>query len=199
MAEVLTISPEMIAEKQQTITETVQKERKRLFDFIRKRVPVEEDAEDIMQDVFYQLSANYDVMEPIEKMASWLFTVAGNKIIDWYRKKKPILLESLSAGGLDDDEDDASPDMSNMLFQPSETPEDEMEKAAIWEILEDALAELPEEQSEVFMMHEMQDMSFKDISEMTGVPVNTLISRKRYAVLYLRGRLRTVYDELITL
>jgi len=189
----------MIAEKQQTITETVQKERKRLFDFIRKRVPVEEDAEDIMQDVFYQLSANYDVMEPIEKMASWLFTVAGNKIIDWYRKKKPILLESLSAGGLDDDEDDASPDMSNMLFQPSETPEDEMEKAAIWEILEDALAELPEEQSEVFMMHEMQDMSFKDISEMTGVPVNTLISRKRYAVLYLRGRLRTVYDELITL
>ncbi len=164
-------------------------QRPRLFDFIRRRVGTDEDAEDILQDVFYQLAANDDVAGPIEQITSWLFTVARNKIIDWYRKKKP---DAMPVG----DADDMQPSFGNLLLDASQNPEDIYARTLLWDELGQALDDLPEKQREVFVMHEFEGKSFKEIAERTGEPINTLLSRKRYAVLYLREQLREIYDEV---
>lgn len=168
---------------------TFRTERKRLFDFIRRRVRTDEDAEDILEDVFYQLLSSYSVTEPIEKMTSWLFTVARNKVIDWYRKRKP---ESLPR----DSEDPSLPlNLEDILYDPTQNPDQVFARSLVWTELAEALDELPEEQKMVFVMHELEGKSFKEISEITGEGQNTLLSRKRYAVLYLRERLKEMYSE----
>ena len=164
----------------------VKTERKRLFDFIRRRVRTEEDAEDILQDVFYQLLASYSVTEPIEKMTSWLFTVARNKIIDWYRKKKTVPPPS---------DEDGPINLEDILYDKSQSPDEVFNRSLVWTELADALDDLPEKQREVFVMHELDGKSFKEIAEITGESINTLLSRKRYAVLQLRERLQQLYDE----
>lgn len=169
--------------------QTFRTERKRLFDFIRRRVRTEEDAEDILSDVFYQLISSYSVTEPIEKMTSWLFTVARNKIIDWYRKKRP---ESLPR----DLNDPSMPlNLEDILYDPTQNPDQVYARSLVWTELAEALDELPEEQKQVFVMHELEGKSFKEIAEITGEPQNTLLSRKRYAVLYLREQLQELYNE----
>lgn len=168
---------------------TFRTERKRLFDFIRRRVRTNEDAEDIMEDVFYQMLSSYSVTEPIEKMTSWLFTVARNKVIDWYRKKRP---ESLPR----DLDDPSMPlNLEDILYDPTQNPDRVFERSLVWTELAEALDELPEEQKQVFVMHELEGKSFKEIADITGEPQNTLLSRKRYAVLYLREQLKELYDE----
>lgn len=168
---------------------TFRTERKRLFDFIRRRVRTNEDAEDILEDVFFQLLSTNAVTEPIEKMGSWLFTVARNKVIDWYRKKRP---ESLPR----DIDDPSMPlNLEDILYDPTQNPDRVYERSLIWTELAEALDELPEEQKFVFVQHELEGKSFKEIAEMTGEPINTLLSRKRYAVLYLREQLQELYDE----
>ncbi len=193
MKKVKTIAVTLNSQQQHDIDETVRRERKRLFEFIRKRVPAEEDAEDILQDVFYQLVESYRLMKPVEQLTSWLFTVARNKITDLYRKKKPIPESRYLIAG---SEDEAAPGLADILPDLSGSPDVAFERSLVWEMLEEALAELPEEQRNVFVWHEFEDKSFKEISEMTGASVNTLLSRKRYAVLFLREKLRRLYEEL---
>ncbi len=185
MTDALTISEEAAA----TLDHTVRSERKRLLDFIRKRVRNQSDAEDILQDVFYQLATSYSVTDPIEKMTAWLFTVARNKIIDWYRKRRP---DSLPAA----EDDPSSPlNLEEILFDPRQNPDRVYARSLVWTELSEALDELPEEQREVFVMHELEGRSFKEIAEITGEPLNTLLSRKRYAVLFLREQLQELYEE----
>jgi RNA polymerase sigma factor (sigma-70 family) len=193
MEELLTISPNMSQSSGQHIASVISQFGKRLLGFIRQRVSNEADAEDILQDVWYQLTTTVDT-EPIERMSSWLFTVARNKITDRYRKKKPESLDDLLVGREDDE---GGPDFRDILFDDSNNPEAVYLRSLFWEALRDALQELPEEQKAVFVWNELEDMSFKDIAEMTGENVNTLISRKRYAVLHLRDRLQTLYNEII--
>jgi RNA polymerase sigma factor (sigma-70 family) len=179
------------------IQETVSRERARLLQFIRKRIPRPEDAEDIAQDVFHELTEMYRLMKPIEQMTSWLFTVARNKITDRFRKKKPALLEDVFSfkGG---DSDGEGYLIDELLPAASVRPADaEMMRETIMDALVEALDELPEEQRNVFIQHELEDKSFKEIADETGVTVNTLLSRKRYAVLHLRMRLKSLYDDLL--
>ena len=179
-------------ERNTSLQKAVTAERRNLFDFIRRRVRTEEDAEDILQDVLYQLVANYSVTEPIEKMTAWLFRVARNKSIDWYRKKKP---ESLPH----DANNPGEPlNLEDILYDSSMNPERLFARSVVWSELSDALDDLPEEQRDVFVMHELEGKSFKEIAQETGEPVNTLLSRKRYAVLTLRSRLQDLYDEFET-
>lgn len=169
----------------------VRSQRKRLFDFIRKRVRTEEDAEDILQDVFYQLVSSYSITEPIEQLSSWLFAVARNRIIDWYRKRK-------HTASLPVDEDTGlALNLEDLLFDQAQEPDAVYTRSLVWTELADALDELPEEQRAVFVMHELEGRSFKEIAEITGESVNTLLSRKRYAVLFLRENMQELYDELI--
>jgi len=174
----------------------IARERGRLKNYIRKRVSSNEDAEDILQDVFYQF-VNLMQLENIDKVASWLFKVAGNRITDWYRKRRPVSLESL---GRKQDEDDSFFPLflEDLLYDPAEDPDKLYLRSTVWPLLADALEELPAEQRDVFVMHELQDFSFKEISEITGAPVNTLITRKRYAILLLRERLKELYEEFFT-
>ena len=142
-----------------------------------------------MQDVFYQLVASYSVTEPIEKLTSWLFTVARNKIIDWYRKRRPGILNR-------EDEETGEPlNLEDILFDPTQNPDEVYARSLVWTELAGALDELPEEQRDVFVMHELEGRSFKEIAEITGEGINTLLSRKRYAVLRLRESLQELYDE----
>lgn len=177
------------------IRETVRKERKGLLSFIRQKVRTDEDAEDIVQDVFYQLTRNYALLDQIDKMTSWLFTVARNRITDSYRKRKTSSLEDLTIPS--DDEFTEGPEASSLFLDTSGLPDDQYTRNLVWEVLEDSLVELPANQREVFVLHELDGLSFKDISKQTGVPVNTLISRKRYAVLHLREKLQFLYEEII--
>jgi RNA polymerase sigma factor (sigma-70 family) len=168
-------------------------DRKRLFDFIRRRVRTEADAEDILANVFYQLVASYSVTEPIEKMTSWLLTVARNKIIDWYRKRKPESFRQQA-------DESTLPlnlplNLEDILYDPGQNPDVLYERSLLWSELADALEDLPDEQRDVFIMHELEGKSFKEIAVITGEPVNTLLSRKRYAVLYLREALQEIYDD----
>lgn len=176
--------------RHETIEQTYLTERRRLLKFIRQRVRREQDAEDILQDVFYQLIAGCSVTEPIEKLTSWLFTVARNKIIDWYRKRRQ---EPLPANK---DDPSASLSLEEILFDPQQNSNQVYMRSLIWEELAEALDQLPDEQREVFVMHELEGKSFKEIAELTGEPVNTLLSRKRYAVLFLRERLYELYEEI---
>ena len=164
-------------------------DRKRLFNYIRRRVRTKADAEDILADVFYEMMASYSVTEPIEKMTSWLLTVARNKIIDWYRKRKP---ESFRQ---QEDERALPLNLEDILYDPGQNPDVLYERSLLWTELTDALEDLPDEQRDVFVLHELEGKSFKEIAEITGEPVNTLLSRKRYAVLYLREALQELYDD----
>lgn len=196
----MTLEVQMTSHQNAEIQKTVHKERKRLLDFIRQRVNSDEDAEDILQDVFYQFVNAYRMMEPIEKVTSWLFTVARNRITDLYRKKKSSSFSSLLPPDQDSSDDEGqSYFLEEIMQDASETPESRYMRSLIWDTLNAALAELPEEQRQVFTLHELEGLSFKDIAIQTGQPVNTLLSRKRYAVLHLRERLQTLYNELITL
>ncbi|MFA6541389.1 MAG: RNA polymerase sigma factor [Bacteroidota bacterium] len=186
---VQTLALEKSAGARQTADATFRLERKRLFDFIRSRVRTEEDAEDILSDVFYQLMSSYSVTEPIEKMTSWLFTVARNKIIDWYRKKRPDSLPR------DIDDPSLPLNLEDILYDPAQNPDQVYERSLVWTELADALDDLPKEQKEVFVMHELEGKSFKEIADQTGESINTLLSRKRYAVLFLREKLQELYDE----
>ncbi|MBI1343874.1 MAG: sigma-70 family RNA polymerase sigma factor [Terrimonas sp.] len=194
MTQPLGISPAMSDEQRNNIGGIINQFGKRLSAFIRKRVRTEEDAEDILQDVWYQLTSVVD-LNTIENAGSWLFTVARNRITDSYRKKKPVLLDDMVPP--DEDGDFLNADFRSILLDDSKNPEMEVLRAAFWETLEEALAELPEEQRRVFLLHEIEDMSYQDIAEQTGENINTLLSRKRYAVLHLRKKLQQLYDEIL--
>ncbi len=170
-------------------------ERVKLRAFIRKRVARTEDAEDIFQDVLIELTEMQRLMKPVEHIASWLFTVARNKITDLYRKKKPEFLEETLLGFRKGDENRYV--LDDLLPQDSAfTAEDEVMRETIMKALMKSLDEMPVEQREVFVWHELEDLSFKDIVAKTGLPINTLLSRKRYAVLFLRERLGTLYNDI---
>ncbi|MDX2188854.1 MAG: sigma-70 family RNA polymerase sigma factor [Bacteroidota bacterium] len=177
------------------IQEIVVRERKRLLAFIRKRIPSGTDAEDVLQDVFYDLVEATYVTKPIEQVVSWLFKVTRNKIIDLYRKRKSISFEDAFIGS--DAEDEERLLIADILPDNMSDANTQMWQTAVMETISEALDELPEEQKEVFVMHELEDMSLKEIAALTNTNVKTLISRKRYAVMYLRDRLQILYNELI--
>jgi RNA polymerase sigma factor (sigma-70 family) len=177
-----------------TISDVFQNVGNQLRGFIRKRVASVDDAEDILQDVFYQLAAADQLMKPIEQVSSWLYTVARNRITDMYRKKRPEPVSSFIAGSEDDE---SLSEITDLLAVPDNSPDTEYLKSLVWTELEKALSELPHEQREAFEMNELQGMSFKEMARLTGETENTLISRKRYAVLHLRERLNILYEELI--
>ena len=166
----------------------------RLQGFIRKRVRTTEDADDILQDVYFQLLDADRMTKPIDQMSAWLFTVARNRITDLYRKKKP---EPMPEYWSETDGESLFAELNDLMFDNGSTPETDYLRSLVWTELDKALNELPEEQRQVFELTEMKGFSFKAISEHTGVPVNTLISRKRNAVLYLRERMLLIYEELI--
>ncbi len=195
MKAALTISSEAEIQKNETVKKAFQLEKSRLLAFIKKRVNNQGDAEDILQDVFYQFTESLSLPESIEKVTAWLFRVARNKIIDRYRKRKTESLEK----HFNFQEEDESLSLIDVLSEPQDSPEDVYTRELIWNQLAIALDELPAEQREVFVMHELEGKSFKDISQLTGVTVNTLLSRKRYAVLYLRQRLRDAYNDLLNI
>ena len=175
------------------INQIIQDYGKRLHAFIRSRVRQVEDADDILQEVFVQLAEADRLMKPIDQMTAWLFTVARNRITDMYRKKKPVSLPEYS-----DDEDDLM-EISTLLFDEGSTPETEFIRSMFWNELEEALEMLTPEQREIFELTELQGISFKEIAIEKGVPINTLISRKRYAVLHLREWFQLLYDEIMNL
>ncbi len=181
----------MALEQDQRISDVVKREQSRLRNFIRRRVPDPRDAEDILQDVFCELVEANRLLMPIEHVTGWLFRVARNRITDLFRKKKP---ESFSDTAVAD-EDDELVRLEDLLPSPDAGPEALYARAVLLDELEQALDELPEEQREVFVAHELEGRSFKEIGAKTGVSVNTLLSRKRYAMLHLRERLQSIYDE----
>jgi RNA polymerase sigma factor (sigma-70 family) len=191
MGDALNISATMAAERTNIITQTIKAYSRRLLGFIKQRVSGNEDAEDILQDVFYQFAGN---TEPIEQVGSWLFAVARNKITDKYRKQKLPLADDVF-GIVESDEENF--DWREMLLASDANPETEYLRNLFWEELKTALEELPEEQKAVFIQNEIEGVAFKDIAEKTGLSVATLISRKRYAVLHLRERLQVLKDELL--
>ena len=180
--------------QKQNISEIVRNYSSRLKGFIRKRVHLTEDAEDILQDVFYQLAEADVLLKPIEHISAWLYKVASNRINDLYRVKKP---EPLSNFLFDNQEDDMVTEIEELLSDVENTPETEYLQSLFWVELEKALKELPPEQQIVFELHELKGTPFKEIAEITGETVITLISRKRYAVLHLRERLQIIYNELL--
>src|SRR5712691_9668972 len=182
----------MALEQDQRISEVVKREQSRLRNFIRRRVPDPHDAEDILQDVFYELVEANRLLMPIDHVTGWLFRVARNRITDLFRKKKP---ESFSDTAVAD-EDDELLQLEDLLPSPDAGPDALYARNVLVDELELAVDELPEEQREVFVAHEFEGRSFKEMAAETGVSVNTLLSRKRYAVLRLRERLQSMYDEL---
>jgi RNA polymerase sigma factor (sigma-70 family) len=183
----------MTTEQDRRISEAVEGERGRLRNFIRRRVADEADAEDILQDVFYKLVEANRLLMPIEHLTGWLFSVARNRITDLLRKKKP---ENFSDAGVAYDDDGGERlGFEDLLPSPDAGPEALYARSVLLDELESALGELPEEQRAVFVAHELEGHSFKEIAAATGVSVNTLLSRKRYAVLHLRERLQSIYDE----
>jgi RNA polymerase sigma factor (sigma-70 family) len=178
-------------EQDRQISEIVAEERSRLRNFIRRRVPDPRDAEDILQDVFYKLVEANRLLMPIEHVTGWLFRVARNRITDLFRKKKPERFSDTAV----EDEDGELLRIEDLLPSPEAGPEAVYMRNVLLDELELALDELPEEQRAVFLAHELEGRSFKEIAEETGVSVNTLLSRKRYAVLHLRERLQDIHDE----
>jgi len=182
------------AEQDRRIAGVIQREGRRLLGFIRQRVEDEGDAEDILQDVFFELTEAYRLMKPIEHAGAWLYRVARNRIVDRFRKKRPEALGEAPRG----ESEEETPWWEELLPSPDAGPEAAYARGVLLEELDAALEELPEEQREVFVAHEMEGRSFKEIAGETGVGVNTLLSRKRYAVLHLRRRLKAIYDEFRT-
>jgi len=180
----------MALERDQQVSEVMKRERSRLLGFIRRRVPDPGEAEDVLQDVFYELVQANRLLMPIEHVTAWLFRVARNRIIDLFRKKRPERLEDAAA------EDEPRLLWEELLPSAEAGPEALYARSVLLDEIDAAIEELPDEQREVFVAHELEGRSFKQIAEETGVNVNTLLSRKRYAVLHLRERLRTLYDAL---
>lgn len=182
-----------MTEQDRGISEIVAEQRARLRNFIRRRVPDPRDAEDILQDVFYKLVEANRLLMPIEHVTGWLFRVARNRITDLFRKKKPQSFTDETT----EDENGELLQIEDLLPSPDAGPEAVYVRNLVLEELELALEELPHEQREAFVGHELEGRSFKEMAEETGVSVNTLLSRKRYAVLHLRKRLQSIYDELV--
>jgi len=170
-------------EKDRKISEIIAAEGSRLRNFIRKRVPDEADAEDLLQEVFYEVVESYRLMRPVQRWGAWMFQVARNRIVDLFRKRSQEGLASEATL------------LADVLPSPEAGPAAAYARTVLLDELEEALDELPPEQREVFIAHEIDGRSFKEIAEATGVGVNTLLSRKRYAVLHLRKRLRRIYDD----
>jgi RNA polymerase sigma factor (sigma-70 family) len=176
-------------EQDRLIAEAVERDRPRLRSFIRKRVLDIGDAEDVLQDVFYELTEAYRLTKPIEEVTAWLYRVARNRITDLFRRRKAASLSDVVGG-----EEDARA-LEDLLPSPDAGPDAIFARGVLLEALDEALHELPEEQREVFVAHELMGRSFKEIAEETGVGVNTLLSRKRYAVLHLRERLQELKED----
>jgi RNA polymerase sigma factor (sigma-70 family) len=181
----------MALEQDQRITEVVKREQSRLRNFIRRRVPDPRDAEDILQDVFYELVRANRLLMPIEHVTGWLFRVASNRITDLFRKKQP---DSFTETAVANEESEFL-GVEDLLPSADSGPEAAYARSVLVDEMEFALDELPEEQREVFIAHELEGRSFKEIAADTGVNINTLLARKRYAVLHLRQRLQNIYDE----
>jgi len=181
-----------MTEQDRRISEVVAEQRARLRNFIRRRVPNPLDAEDVLQDVFYKLVEANRLLMPIEHLTGWLFRVARNRITDLFRKKMPQSFADARVA----DESGELLQLEDLLPSPEAGPEAIYIRNLLLEELELALDELPDEQREAFVGHELEGRSFKEMAEETGVSVNTLLSRKRYAVLHLRERLQSIYDEL---
>ena len=181
----------LMSEQDQRISEAVARNQSRLRQFIRRRVADREEAEDILQDVFYELVEANRLLMPIEHATGWLFRVARNRIIDFFRKKKPETFSDIAIAN----EDDERLEFEDLLPSPDAGPEANYFRNVLLDELEQAIDELPEEQRAVFVAHELEGRSFKEIAAQTGVSLNTLLARKRYAVLHLRARLQRVYDE----
>jgi len=175
------------------ITSAYKDERNKLLGYIKNRIPDRIEAEDILQDVFYQLTLGFNDIRRLENLTAWLYRVTDNRIKDRFRKKKPVTF-SYCENAADDEEGPLT--LDEILPSVGTTPEDEELKEMIWETIEETLSELPEEQRSVFIENEFEDLSFKEISKKTGIGVNTLISRKRYAVLALRAKLNELYKLL---
>ena len=183
----------MSLEQDRRITDVVRQEQSRLRNFIRRRVPDPRDADDILQEVFYELVEANRLLMPIEHVTGWLFRVARNRITDLFRKKTPESLSDVVAAS----DEDESLVLEDLLPSPDAGPDALYARSVLLNEIEDALDDLPDEQREVFVGHEIEGRSFKEMSAETGVSVNTLLSRKRYAVLHLRDRLQTIYDEVM--
>jgi RNA polymerase sigma factor (sigma-70 family) len=181
----------MALDQDQRIADVVKRERSRLLNFIRRRVPDPRDAEDILQEVFFELVEANRLLMPIDHVTGWLFRVARNRITDLFRKKRPETVGETAVA----DEDGELLQLEDLLPSPEAGPEALYARNVLLDELELAVDDLPDEQREVFVAHELEGRSFKEMAADTGVSVNTLLSRKRYAVLHLRERLRRVYDE----
>lgn len=183
-----------MTEQDRQISEIIAEEGSRLRNFIRKRVPNEADVEDLLQEVFFEVIEANRLMEPVERWSAWMFKVARNRIIDLFRKKRREALASdpvaVSDGG-------QKVLLEDLLPSPDAGPAETYTRGVLLDELEEALAELSEEQRDVFIAHEIEGYSFKEIAARSGVSVNTLLSRKHYAVLHLRRRLRAIYDEFV--
>jgi RNA polymerase sigma factor (sigma-70 family) len=189
ISKILDMSPK----ESERITVAYKKERSRLLGYIRNRIPDRLEAEDILQDVFYQLTIGFSDIRRIENLTAWLYRVTDNRIIDLFRKKRPVTF-SFKENSAEDE--DGPLTLEEILPSIETTPGDEELKEMIWETIEETLTELPEEQRDLFIQNEFEEMSFREISEKTGVGINTLISRKRYAVLALRKNLDELYKLL---
>ena len=181
----------MTADQERRLSQDMAREAPRLRNFIRSRVADAADVEDILQDVFFELAESYRAVQPVEQVGAWLFRVARNRIVDLFRKKKPEALEE----AIDVPVDEAA--IEDLLPSADAGPEAAFARRVLLEELEAALAELPPEQREVFVAHELEGATFKELAARTGVGVNTLLARKRYAVLFLRERLREIHDEFM--
>jgi RNA polymerase sigma factor (sigma-70 family) len=178
-----------IIEQDQLISEALERDESRLRSFIRKQVTDTSEAEDILQDVFYELLEAYRLMKPIEHVTAWLFRVARNRMVDLFRRKKPSSLNNPASA------EDDSETLEDLLPSADDGPDATYARNLLLEAMDEALEELPEAQREVFIAHELMGRSFKDISAETGLSVNTLLSRKHYAVMHLRQRLQSIYED----
>jgi RNA polymerase sigma factor (sigma-70 family) len=191
MKATLTLKP-VTGDQDRLITDAIAREGRRLRNFIRRRVADPGDAEDVLQDVFYELIEAYRLVKPVEQVGAWLFRVARNRITDLFRKRKPAALggDPIASGEAGDELV-----LEDLLPSSDAGPEAAYARSVLLEEMEAALDELPEEQREAFVAHELEGRSFKELAQETGLSVNTLLSRKRYAVLRLRERLQTIYEE----
>ena len=181
-----------IIEQDRLISQALERDRPRLRSFIRKHVADTGEAEDILQDVFYELLEAYRLMKPVEHVTAWLFRVARNRMVDLFRRKKPASLNSPASF---EEEDGGT--LEDLLPSADAGPEAVYARSLLLEALEEALEELPQAQREVFVAHELQGQSFKEMSAETGLSVNTLLSRKHYAVTHLRQRLQLIYEDFV--
>jgi RNA polymerase sigma factor (sigma-70 family) len=194
MEDVLSVATEHVeqrGEQNRRLSDVIQREYRRLFQFIRKRVGDEGDAEDILQDVFSELIEAYRLMQPIEQVGAWLYRVARNRIIDRFRKQRLGATNEIRSGTGEEE----ALQLEDLLPSHDAGPEAEYARSVLLEELDAAIDDLPEEQRTVFIAHELEGRSFKEIADETGLNINTLLSRKRYAVVHLRRRLKAIYEE----